>query len=343
MKRSAEVRNITILGFVAGLIYTLLADDVSNPAPVLNALLIGTIGGFMAGIIELYLFQPRVSRPEFARSVFLKVIVYFFMVSLLILAVKGSVDSFFQDISLLDYYTSQEFRYFLLQGEFRVILLYAFAIIFLIIFSVQINKYLGRGVLYNIITGRYHSPRNEARILLLIDMKGSTSIAEKLDPVSYFMLLDKFYFDVFQGARSFGGVVYRYVGDQVTLTWPVGNKSSNANCIRAFFGIRHQIHTQREAYLNQFGFVPDFKGTAHTGELTTGELGDLKSQIVYLGAPLLEVSHLEKLDDRKPDGLCISGTLLEILDLPADTTAHLIEKSNTLLQSYEIAQETTYL
>ncbi len=320
MTRMRHIWNITFTGFLAGSLYTLLADDLRDPAPVINALLIGTIGGFFAGIIEFYLFQPRIKRPEFAKSVFLKVITYFFMLVFLVVFVKGNVDSFFNDTSFTDYLSSPEFVHFVVYGEMKIILLYAFTMIFFIIFTMQVSKFLGKGVLWNIITGKYHSPRYENRILLLVDMTGSTTIAERLDPVLYYKLLDRFFFDVNAGARKYGGAIYRYVGDQVTITWPVGTRNENANCVRAFFSIHHQMKLQRELYLNEFGFVPEFKGTAHSGQLVSGEIGDIRSQIVYYGLPLLEVAKMEKIPGLTENGLCISGNLLKILSLPSNYT-----------------------
>lgn len=42
----------------------------------------------------------------------------------------------------------------------------------------QVNRLLGRGVLVRSILSRYHRPREEARIFLLIDLHGSTQIAK---------------------------------------------------------------------------------------------------------------------------------------------------------------------
>lgn len=342
MKRRREIWKVTLSGFLAGVIYTLLADDLSDPAPVLNALLIGTIGGFFAGVIELYIFQPQHQRPEFAKSVFLKVITYFFMLLFLVLIVKGSIDSYFRNITFSEYYSNQEFQDFILYGEFRIIMLYSFAMIFLIIFTLQVSKFLGPGVLWNYITGHYHRPRYENRIILLIDINNSTMIAEKLDPVMYYMLLDRFFFDVNAGASRHGGAIYRYIGDQVTITWPMRSRERNADCIRAFFEIKHQIHLQKKVYLNQFGFVPGFKGTAHGGQMVSGEIGDIRSQIVYYGLPLLQAARLEKLSGRSQNGLCISGDLLGEIVLPSNYFVHQagqLTSKGKELAAYEVTEE----
>jgi hypothetical protein len=43
-----------------------------------------------------------------------------------------------------------------------------------------VNDLLGPGVLFAFVAGRYYHPRREERILLFIDMRASTSIAERL-------------------------------------------------------------------------------------------------------------------------------------------------------------------
>ena len=43
-----------------------------------------------------------------------------------------------------------------------------------------VNDLLGPGVLFAFVAGRYHHPRREERILLFVDMRASTAIAERL-------------------------------------------------------------------------------------------------------------------------------------------------------------------
>ena len=43
-----------------------------------------------------------------------------------------------------------------------------------------VNDLLGPGVLFAFVAGRYYHPRREERILLFIDMRASTAIAERL-------------------------------------------------------------------------------------------------------------------------------------------------------------------
>ena len=342
MKHVREIRNITMSGLVAGLIYSLLTDDLSKPAPILNGICIGILGGFLAGVFELIVFRPKKSRPAFLLTVLFKVITYFIILGLVIILVKARIDSLFLPEDFQEYIKGKEFREFIFEGEFKRILTYSLFAIFVIIFTMQTSRYLGRGVLYNMITGKYSEPKEERRIFLLIDICGSTKIAEKIDQIDYFRLLDRFFFDVAEGLRGTNAAIYRYIGDQVTITWKAGSKTRNADCIRAFYAIKHQVHRQREYYQDHFTFVPDFRGTAHIGNVVSVEIGDVKTQVAFQGITLVEVNKLEKTEGRINNGLCISEDLLNELELPVFCTTEVLGEcsipGDRIITVYEVLE-----
>ena len=53
------------------------------------------------------------------------------------------------------------------------------------------------------------------------------------------------------------------------------------NCIRCYQKINESIQKESNKYQSRFGFVPGFKAGLHLGEVTTGEIGTLKKEIVY--------------------------------------------------------------
>lgn len=57
----------------------------------------------------------------------------------------------------------------------------------------EISENIGQNILYNFFTGRYHKPVDENRIFMFVDMKDSTTIAEKLGHKMYFKLLRDYY------------------------------------------------------------------------------------------------------------------------------------------------------
>jgi adenylate cyclase len=57
--------------------------------------------------------------------------------------------------------------------------IYFTASIFLLNVGLQVSKKFGPGELVKIIYGKYHTTEEESRIFLFLDMRGSTSTAEK--------------------------------------------------------------------------------------------------------------------------------------------------------------------
>jgi adenylate cyclase len=65
-----------------------------------------------------------------------------------------------------------------------------------VVFMHDVNRLLGRNVLLNFVAGRYHAPRGESRVFLFLDMKGSTGLAERLGPLGFHRLLNRFVLDL---------------------------------------------------------------------------------------------------------------------------------------------------
>ena len=85
----------------------------------------------------------------------------------------------------------------------------------------SVNDLLGPGVLFAFAAGRYHHPRREERMLLFIDMRSSTAIAERLGEARFLDFLNRFIFDVSIAIAEAGGEIHKYVGDEVIATWPL--------------------------------------------------------------------------------------------------------------------------
>jgi class 3 adenylate cyclase len=56
--------------------------------------------------------------------------------------------------------------------------------------------------------GQYHQPRQEERIFLFLDMKSSTTIAEKIGNEQYFRLLHDVFSDIAESIAEFEGEIY---------------------------------------------------------------------------------------------------------------------------------------
>ena len=65
-------------------------------------------------------------------------------------------------------------------------------VIFVLNFMFEMNRLLGQNALANFIFGAYYRPRQEERVFLIVDIVGSTGIAEKLGDVRFHVFLDQF-------------------------------------------------------------------------------------------------------------------------------------------------------
>jgi adenylate cyclase len=180
----------------------------------------------------------------------------------------------------------------------------------------EIGGLLGFGTLKNLFTGRYVQPRHEQRAFLLIDMRNSTGLAERLGPVLFHELLNDFFRDISDAALECGGEIHKYVGDEAILTWP-GASVRNGECLRCPLVARDFIERKRATYEARYREVPSFRASIHYGEIVAGEIGDVRREIAYVGDTLNVAARL--LDAAKELGhdVLVSDELLAQASLPA--------------------------
>ncbi|MFO1157687.1 MAG: adenylate/guanylate cyclase domain-containing protein [Reyranellaceae bacterium] len=187
--------------------------------------------------------------------------------------------------------------------------------------AIEIGYLLGFRTLRDLFTGRYVRPRRESRAFLLIDMKNSTGIAERLGPILFHELLNDFFRDVADAALETGAEIHKYVGDEAILTWPLERAMEDGACVACPFMARAMIRRNSQAYRARFGVVPTFRAALHCGEIVAGQIGDVRREIAYVGDTLNTTARL--LDAAKTTGhdVLVSTDLLRQVTLPVDLRA----------------------
>ena len=142
---------------------------------------------------------------------------------------------------------------------------------------------MGIEVLHNFLTGKYHTPIEENRIFMFLDMNSSTTIAENLGHVRYFELLRDYYDDLTDSIIKCYGQVYQYVGDEVVISWRLRQNHANTECIKCFLLMQEKLLHESDKFLKKYGVSPSFKAGIHFGKVTTGEIGAMRKEIVYTG------------------------------------------------------------
>lgn len=162
-------------------------------------------------------------------------------------------------------------------------------------FVFLLSGLLGPRILLALITGRYRRPRAEQRIVLFLDLHGSTRQAERLGDESFHRFLNEVFFDISDPVLETGGEIYRYVGDEIIISWRRERGARDGACIECFFAIEDALARKAPQYRRAFGTEPRLRGALHSGPLVIGEMGDLKREIVMLGDTMNTAARIEEM------------------------------------------------
>jgi class 3 adenylate cyclase len=205
-----------------------------------------------------------------------------------------------------------------LVGEFPGIIAMAFvlSVVFGAIF--ELTRLIGGRVLLNVILGRYRHPTREERVLMFLDLAGSTSVAEALGEVRMQELLTRFFFDIDEPIVAHGGEVHAYVGDGVIVTWPITAPGSGQRCLDCFFAVEDRIERSAASYRREFGSAPRFRAALHAGPVVISECGDSRRQIAYFGDTVNVTARLQEHCKEVGRTLLASADLLRRVRLSPD-------------------------
>ena len=193
---------------------------------------------------------------------------------------------------------------------------FSLAAAFVFTFIYDMNRLLGQNVLLNFVTGRYHRPRVETRVFLFIDMEGSTGFAERLGPLAFHRLLNRFVVDLTEPIAAARGEIHSYVGDELIATWKLDEGIAQAHCVTACFAAMDRLARLAPEYVSEFGATPNFRAGLHCGPVVTGEMGSLKKEIVFLGDTVNTTARIQEMCRQTGDRVLASADLVDRLELP---------------------------
>jgi adenylate cyclase len=202
-------------------------------------------------------------------------------------------------------------------GLQSVDVLFSLAISFVFVFMLEVNSLLGQNVLLNFVTGRYYRPRLEERVFLFIDMEGSTGFAERLGPLAFHRLLNRFVLDLTDLIVASRGEIYSYVGDELIAAWTLENGKPPAHCVAACFAAFDRLAELAPDYRREFGAAVNFRAGLHCGPVVAGEMGSVKKEIVFLGDTVNTAARIQEFCRQTGDRVLASADLIDRLELPA--------------------------
>ncbi|MFD2562098.1 adenylate/guanylate cyclase domain-containing protein [Aquimarina rubra] len=316
-----------IFFIIAGVIYLLLEKGIlgdskfypstKNPynlnSSIIITLVSATLFGLLIGSFEVLYFNKFFSSKSFLKKIIYKISFYLSIVVFFLICTASVSFMVEFDTNILDENVWINLQNFITNLAFLSVILYIITIIGISLFYLEVSDNIGQEVLFNFFTGKYHKPIEEERIFMFLDMKSSTTIAEKLGHVKYFEMLATYYADISDAIVQHAGLVYQYVGDEIVVSWNLQKGLKKDNCIRCFYAMEEALKKQSTKYLKEFGVLPTFKAGFHYGMITAGEIGTIKKDIVFTGDVLNTTARIQGLCNSYDVATLISEILVQKL------------------------------
>ena len=314
---------VTTFRFVGIDFFVEIKPDTSLLEIYLTAIPGGIIGGFIFGFVEIINSKIKSKkRKSFGMVICSKTIGYtiIFLIVSFFASWLGSVSFNTSILYLTSPISIGNFVFFILAT-------------FLFHFIKQMGRNFGPGVLLHYVTGKYFHPKVENKIFMFLDLKSSTAIAEKLDHVLYSQLIQDCFAQLTLPLKKNKGQVYQYVGDEVVITWTIGNGLKNGNCINFYFDYVKKLAEKKDYYIKKYAVLPVFKAGLNSGLVSVAEVGELKTEIAYHGDVLNTASRIQKKCNEFNKNILISESLIEHFENQSLFTFNLID--NILLKGKE--------
>jgi adenylate cyclase len=296
-----------IIWLLFGLVYVFLEYGLLGDSPIYpatgnkydfkNALIYISLGSFLMGLaqgwIEVTWLRKRYQDKSFWNKIFIKGAFYTLLLIIFLSVLTLVMNSISFNRTVFDPVVYNSLIVFIKKFSFWSVILYAALILDIALFYSEITTYLGNEVFFNYSFGKYIKPKQEVRIFMFLDMKSSTTIAEKMGHRKYFDLIKAYYADMTDAILETNGEIYQYVGDEIVVSWTEKKGLFNNNCIVCFHKISEVFEEKKSHYNQHFGLVPGFKAGFHIGEVTTGEIGIIKKDIIYTGDALNTTARIQ--------------------------------------------------
>lgn len=321
-----------IIWLVFGIVYSLVVKGLlgninyypstGNPydftSSIMATSVFALIMGLLMGAIEVYFLHKLFIKKLFWKKMAMKTIIYIVAIVIFLLFLTDISNSIILKLSVIDPAVIHAVLLFVKNFSFWSLIIFIGTLICMSLLFAEMSDHIGQGVLRNFFTGMYHTPIEEQRIFMFLDMKSSTTIAEKLGHVNYFKLLNLYYEDMTEAILQSAGEIYQYVGDEIIVSWSLKHGLRNNNCLRLFFSIKEKLEKQSVKYIKIFGLAPSFKAGLHCGNVTTGQIGVVKKDIIFTGDVLNTTARIESLCNEYDVDILLSDELFAQLKIKTE-------------------------
>jgi class 3 adenylate cyclase len=198
----------------------------------------------------------------------------------------------------------------LAMAQFYRLILRVVVVTSIAILVVQLEELMGRRMFLGFLLGRYERPQAQERIVLSMDLVGSTALAERLGDLRYFRFLNTTYSLMTDALLRNEGEVHKYVGDEVIITWTMMDGLREHNCLDLFFDVQERIAAHADELQREYGAVPQFRGAVHGGRVIVAQIGHIKRGIELSGDVMNATSRMVGVCKEMKADLLVSAELL---------------------------------
>lgn len=180
--------------------------------------------------------------------------------------------------------------------------------------AIEVNEKYSRGVFLNIMLGKYLHPVEERRIIMFLDLKDSTPIAEKLGHKEYFKFIRDFIHYISSGLLENDGRIYQYVGDEIVVWWPE-SKANAKKAVNSLLSARKELHKQTDRFKRYYDTFPEYKAGIHTGIVTVGQVGIVKKDLVMSGDAINTAARIRTACTETNHKYVVSKDIVDLLEM----------------------------
>jgi adenylate cyclase len=295
-------------------IIVLLRDDeqVHNKTLLFREAFIFSISLIM-GYLFVFRLRKILRRYPLWLNFFAKSVILLGSAFLITFLAQFGNSIFIQNLSMPEAYHQIQ-SYALYKNWLLQKVIYWMIIFFITQLILIINEKYSPGVFIDILVGRYIQPKIEKRIVMFIDLKDSTPIAEKLGHSLNFEFIRDFIYRVSQAVIEFDGIIYQYVGDEVVCSW-IFAPNNTRKCLDTVIQARKNIQRKSGYFRNKYRMVPEFRVGIHIGEVTVGEIGVIKKDLAMSGDTINTTARIRSACNELNSHFIVSKAFVENISL----------------------------
>ncbi len=301
-----KIKNILKFGVFSVVIFFVIIQFLIGSGYTIPKALFSLFYGLSIGAIYESTNTPSFYRKSFIYRNIVRIVLLVISITLIIIALQFSFNSFWSDevanpLSII------------FSKEFISIFIEIFIITFFIVFFIELEKHLGDHFIFNFFFSKYKKPIEENRVIMFLDLKDSTSIAEKIGNKAFVSFINYCYKIMSKSVIKNKATILKYVGDEVILTWKERKGIQNSNCVNMYFDFFDDLEKHKNDFIERYGIFPVFKAGLHSGEVTAAFLGSIKKQMDYSGDVMNTTARIQGVCNQYDANVLISSDLASLM------------------------------